>query len=568
MPPPRPNRVRRRRRPSGTVVISRDIVTLQAPARFAPSVETCPIRYSFIRERPGTEIHINIKDKNGNTIKRNNLSIGDLMYGPTDRSGIWEWDGKDENGHYVTPLQSPLSVQIRHKSGVALSKQVNIEIGEISLWAEGYNQNNRFLMNIPDDKKAVVATVYLKKTDGSYARTRVPIDVSFSFEDPNDFNTAKNNSFKYQNGPDKYLGGDNTSIHWAADPSWITNSDDGFKTKCKVAVNLNPGTNLAKAKVFFKPSSVGGNDFKLKATVYALDGTTVLKGVIGRVLTVWRSITFNKIYEMQGENHVSVNASSAIISPVFDPAFVMYSAGATTAIDAAHSIKYIGLWKNTATPQENWATLQRKQADEIPTATEITDAKYSGAEPASLVKRATARTAIIAKAQKWTDRIDSAFHNAMPKWISDAGIPSNALIAIQYYHPKYSTSGGDTATNEWKLGEVNTPAWLRVNAFAKSGGGYYYMNLDPDRGWVPGGEWGGLSHGNGIVSVPKGMAVATIKQVIRHEAGHATKSFFKRDDFGPSLDHSTSNAGIMYYTTAGGTTFTDREKKILRGIVP
>ena len=55
---------------------------------------------------------------------------------------------------------------------------------------------------------------------------------------------------------------------------------------------------------------------------------------------------------------------------------------------------------------------------------------------------------------------------------------------------------------------------------------------------------------------------------MRHEAGHATTSFFQREEFGPSLDHSVSQAGIMYYTTAGGTTFTYREKKILRRILP
>ena len=153
----------------------------------------------------------------------------------------------------------------------------------------------------------------------------------------------------------------------------------------------------------------------------------------------------------------------------------------------------------------------------------------------------------------------------MRKWISDVGLPSNSLVAIQYYHPKFSHAGGDYATSEWKLGGASVPAWLRVGAFQKSGGGHYYTNLDPDGLWV---NWGGLSHGSGRVSVAKGNSNATTKQVVRHEAGHATKSFFKRDVFGPSLDHSVSNAGIMYYTTSGGTTFTTREKKILRGIVP
>ena len=103
------------------------------------------------------------------------------------------------------------------------------------------------------------------------------------------------------------------------------------------------------------------------------------------------------------------------------------------------------------------------------------------------------------------------------------------------------------------------------HAGAKGGGGHYYTGKDPDGLWI---NWGGLSHGDGRVTVPMGNSAATVKQVVRHEAGHATKFAFQRDVFGPSLDHSASIAGIMYYSTEGGTTFTDREKKILRGIKP
>ena len=42
----------------------------------------------------------------------------------------------------------------------------------------------------------------------------------------------------------------------------------------------------------------------------------------------------------------------------------------------------------------------------------------------------------------------------------------------------------------------------------------------------------------------------------------------KMEDFGASLDHSVSNAGIVYFDTTGGDNFTDREKKVLRGVIP
>jgi len=567
------SRVRRRRRPRSTVVLSADTATLRLPAQFAPSIESCPIRYAFERERRGSRIEIIIKDKDGAELKRKNLTIRDLMHGGGNRAGTWNWDGKDSSGNYVTPLQSPLAVQIRHESGVAVTRNINITIGQITLWADAYSSNNRLMMNDPDHKATVFATVYLKKIDGSNTRTRIPIDVSFSFEDPNPVNTAKNQSFKYQTGPDKYLGkqGDNAALHWEADSSWTTTSSDAFKTKCKVSVETSPGTTLSKAKVFFKPSAVGGDSFKLKATVYAADGTTVLRSRTSVTLRAWRSVAFDDIYEMNGETAVSSNGTTAIISPVFNPAFVRYTAGApkplsaTAATASTLSVKYIGLWGGIATPQRSWVTLQRKTAAETPTADEIAKATYAGADAARLAQRATARTAINAKAQAWATRIDTRFHADMPQWVTDAGLPSHSLVSIKYYHPKYSHRGGDFQTNQWRLGGAGVPAWLRVGAFPRSGGGHYYTNLDPDGLWV---NWGGLSHGNGRVSVPKGNSSATTKQVVRHEAGHATKFSFKRDVFGPSLDHSASIAGIMYFTTAGGTTFTRREKKILRGIVP
>ena len=566
-------RVHRRKQVRGTVVVSGDAAYIQAPSRFAPSIETCSVRYSCERERRGSRIEIIIKDKDGAELKRRDLTLGDLMHGMGDRAGVWQWDGKDEAGNYVTPLQSPLSVQFRHASGVAVTRNVNIEVARIALWTDAYGHSNRLRMNDPDQKTTVFVTVYLKKTDGSNVRTRVPIDVSFSFEDPAPTNTAKNSSFKYQTGPDKYLGkqGDNAAIHWEADSSWTTVSSDAYKTKCKVSVDTNTGANLAKAKVFFKPSGVGGDNFKIKATIFASDGATVIRARRSVALTAWRSVAFNDIYEMNGETAVSTNGTTAIISPVFNPAFVRYTAGAPSPLSATAatattlSVKYIGLWGGTATPQRTWATLQNKTAAETPTADEITKANYAGTNAAALALRATARTAINTKAQTWATRIDTQFFADMPQWVTDSGIPSNSLVSIKYYHPKYSSRGGDFQTNEWKLGGASVPAWLRIDAFPRSGGGHYYTNKDPDGLWI---NWGGLSHGSGRVSVPKGNSSATTKQVVRHEAGHATKYSFKRDVFGPSLDHSASIAGIMYFTTAGGTTFTLREKKILRGIMP
>ena len=311
----------------------------------------------------------------------------------------------------------------------------------------------------------------------------------------------------------------------------------------------------------FLPSAVGADSFKIKATVFASDKTTVLKEKESALFTVWRNVEFNRIYEMQGETHVSTHATTGIIGPYFDSAFVKFSAGAANALANTYTVDYIGLWKNSGTHQESWATISAKTSAETPTAIELTDANYVGADPARVAKRNAAQAVITGKAQTWTSRIDTAFNAAMNQWLADAGIPHNSIVGIRKYHPKYSSSG-DTVTAEWNLYGAGTPAWLRVNAFFGN-----YTNRDPDQIWVPGGQWGGLSVGNGVFSVPNYVPGVIVK-VVCHEAGHATKSFFKRDDFGASLDHSVSNAGIMYFDTSGGNNFTDREKKVLRGVVP
>lgn len=530
------------------------------PPNFAPSAETCKIDFELTRKtgRAGKKVKLTIKDKDGTTVFT--TSTPELDGGD---KGSFSWDGKGSGGKFVGPQQSPFAIKAEmvYDATVEDDSTVKVEVKEIAIAVTA--PDDKLMMNDPDLKVETIATVKIKKTDGTGVLTQVPVDVTFTFTDPAGDNTTKAGSWVYQ--APKALGkkADVDAVLFAAHPDSSSSSADAYKTQAKATTIVATGADLGKAKIHFKPSGVGGDDFKLKAAV--LDGAKVLASAESNTLTVWRSVTFDKIYEMNGETHISVNGATAIISPVFNPAFVKYEAGAPIAIDAVKSVKYIGLWTDAATPQQSWATVQARTPTETPTAAQIADAGYAGADAALVARRAAAQAAIIVMAQAWADRIDTSFNTAMNKWVADAGIPSSSLVAIKFYHPKYSNDGGDFQTNEWKLGGASTPAWLRVGAFSDGAGGHYYTALDPDGLWI---NWGGLSHGSGRVTAPKGNSAATVKQVVRHEAGHATKSFFKRDVFGPSLDHSASQAGIMYYTTDGGTTFTDREQKILRGITP
>lgn len=552
------------------------VTALNLPARFAPSVERVGTYEIDDKQASAASGYLELFRTMGNAlvevpIWRRELTDAERTNGHHELN----WDGKiggqsggtDFPGDWLSVEFSPYKLRLTLPGGSPEKQEATfkVEVAEVGLTVAD-SAEKRLMMNDPEHRFELVALVKLKKIDGSGVITQVPVGVTFRFTDPGASNTAKVDSFQHVKAPDKYLGkkSDAVAVHFAAHAASASTSSDGYRTQCRAAAVGAVGADQGKAKTWFKPSGVGGDNFTLKASVLHSNGNT-LATKEGEALTVWRFVTFDRIYEMQGETHVSVNGSTATIAPVFEPAFVRYQAGAPTAINASQSVKYIGLWTDAATPQQSWTAVQAKIAAETPTADEIRNAKYAGADAALINRLTAARAAIIAKAQAWADRIDSAFDTSMNKWISDAAIPENALVAIKYYHPKYSMGGGDHATLEWKFGEATTPAWLRIAAFSDGAGGHFYTGLDPDTYWT---NWGGLSHGSGRVTAPTGNPAAIVKQVVRHEAGHATESFFKRDVFGASLDHSVSNAGIMYYATSGGTTFTDREKKILRGIKP
>ena len=458
----------------------------------------------------------------------------------------------------LNPPNSPYRITLEvGNADDYISKQVNVAVRTISIWLE---ESPEIYMNDPNRRILTIATVFLRKSDGGQALTEVPIEVNWNcIHGAN--NTQSTNSYQVPMGNRLGKFGNAAAVYWQRHPDSAFN---GTGLMCNTATAIS-GSNKGKAKVYFLPSGVGGDTYTLRTSIMASDGTTVIKETTSSNLTIWRSINFDSIYEMHGLNHVSRNTASNNVSSAFNPAFVRFTVGTPHSITTSKSVKYIGLWVDTHTPQDDWNTIQKKLPSEKPTATEVNYAKYNGNDPTLLAKRIIARNAIIQKAQRWVDRIDSAFSIARQKWISDAGIPNDSLLAIQYYHPKYSRAGGDWATNEWNLGGASTPTWLRVTTYSGN-----YTNKDPDASWArtSTGSFVGLSMGNGIITLTPGRSDPNLQQTIIHEAGHATKSFFKRDNFGSSLDHTASNLGLMYYLTNGVMNFITREKKILRGIIP
>jgi hypothetical protein len=511
--------------------------------QFAPGVENLDIKYA-IKGLEGKAVTLKITSDQypDQVLFERPLTEDEKKSGEKTIT----WDGKAGkgplSGKHAGPIHSPYKVSLDAGAPARDEKPFKIEIAKIEITHTF--PDKRLIMNDPEAKAAIVATVQLKKKDGSAAVTPVAMDVTFTFEDPAPANTAQASSFKYKTGPDKFLGkaGDAGAIHWEAHPDSAAASDDGFKTKCRAAVITAAGANQGKAKIMFKPSGVGGDSFKIKAAVLGADGSTELAKGETDTLEVWRRINFNSAYQVAGQTVIATQGTEAKMAGYYTAAtFVEYKLGAIHAVAAKYSIKYIGLWDHAADAQKDWNVWKRKTAAETPT----NDEKTKANGPAG-PDRTAARAAVTAKAQAWGDRIYNAMIDGLNNWASDAGIPTGSVIAVNSAHPKYSAnSGADATTTEW-----TDFAWLQINIEGTA--------VRPDRRWV---ESEGFDYA-GRAYIMSGLSAARAQVVIAHEAGHNSKNHFKRADFG-SGDHSAA-AGLMD-TTGSVSSFTAAEIKILRG---
>jgi hypothetical protein len=246
-------------------------------------------------------------------------------------------------------------------------------------------------------------------------------------------------------------------------------------------------------------------------------------------------------FEMTGQNHISTHGKTAKMAAYYVAGtFVKYRLGAVTTLPASVSVRYIGLWNHATLSMRNWATSSAKTPAETPTATETTDANGPAGPP-----QVAARAAIQVKANAWRTRLIGDYNHGMNNWATDAGVPVNSMVAIEFEHPKYTAGAPDSVTAEW-----TAFPWLRITVEGRS--------IHPDALWIPG---QGVAFGNRAYVI-SGMSAARTEVAIAHEAGHETKNQFKRKDFGVG-DHNGA-AGLMD-PTGSVSNFTPTETNILRG---
>lgn len=526
--------------------------TLQAPSHFAPGTENCTITYEFRRGRTlqGQPVSLTIKDKDDATVHHSGL----LGLG-ADRRDTFEWDGRDDAGDYVKPQKSPFTATLRVGDAITRTAEVRVEIHSINLWTR--TTNRRIDMSNPSQTLDTAVTVNIRRTNGSRARAQSEMEVTFSFE-AGGSNTSAADSFEYNSGSSLRLGkgGVADAVFWEAQSRCTAASDNHFRQTCRVQM-LTTGSDKGKAFVKFKPSGVGGDTYRLSATVFWEDGTTVMHRERGPELTVWRKIHFSAIYSMQGETFIDTATTEAEIDPAYETdAYVMYSRGSVTRLSAALSPRYIGLyvsggddkdWPDDLSPE----SLESSDYQMRPTADELSQYAYTGADAARVAQKNAAKTAIERKAALWFDAIVREYRRSCDAWFNDAGVPSsqNVLLAVKYYHPKLSGQA-EGRTNFW-------PAGIQIN-LANPGSGLTTMG-DPDGLWR---NVQGFNRGQISVIFKNYGTAARLQIVCRHEIGHGTKSAFERERFGTG-DHSGSGLMTPY---GASNTFSNDDIELLRGL--
>ncbi len=537
-------------------------------ANFAPSVERLTIKYSILPEgfsvdRAWLEISRSASKEtlifSDATIARSGTEVDYVQ------DGAAGWDGKGSDGKWVSPLESGYFIQVKvsmedGRGTTADASDTAVEIHSLTFNKpeDAKPEELRVIMNDPNHAEEIAVTVKVKEKGGGGVVTEVPIDVDYSFSDPGEANTPQGDSYEYATG--KFLGkaGDAGATYWADHLKSASESDDHYKLTCRATTIVAKGEDQGKAYINFKPSGVGGDDFQLEASVKHEDGT-VLKAARSGVLTVWRRVLYDNVYEMEGEDHVSTIAKKTFIQPFFNDAFVQVEFGPVKRIPAEKSVKFIGLWKNDGDHQQSWDEIKQRQDAEIPSEEEENAPEDPDPEdPASVA----AHNGIKRKAQAWVTRIDDARRASWTAW-RDTEIGKDALVGIKYYHPKYSQADG-----EWFTG-LTWPHWVRVTTFHGQ-----YPNRVPDSLWtkVDNTVFLGLEMGNGVATISKETPALRVRRTIAHEVAHSTrpgqvdnaalKNRFHRASFG--VDDHSPEGGLMN-SESNHQIFSDRELDILRG---
>jgi len=296
------------------------------PLRFAPSVETVTVDYRITDAgNLATSARIEVLDQAGTVV----AYVTGIPFAAGDRTATW--DGRINQGaragQWIGPTDAPLRLRVQVDPGGAnAANSAYASVGVVVASVQVTYTPAAAATSLRIYKPAVgaahtdqelLATVRLRKSDGTAVVTAVPIRVDWSFH------AEAANAAKAKGGKD------NTDAHFTAAPLHPANGG--------LLIDANTITNgTGESRIIFRASVTSGDMFTVRASVLRAPGGAALGHGDSARLEVWKRLHYTSLYRMQtgADSGVDVDTLCVVanVQPAYTPAFTEYDKGAANPI--------------------------------------------------------------------------------------------------------------------------------------------------------------------------------------------------------------------------------------------
>jgi len=594
------------------------VAITRAPARFAPSVESCEVQYRITGT--ATAAQLEVRDRGGTLLAR----IAGIPF--ATGANTYTWDGRTNQGtaRFATPHDSALALKVvTTPAAESAPRAVAIEVHSIEV-ADGRTGDNPERMLRPesgsdrDPRVELTATVKLKRSNNTGVVTQVAIGVDWVYE------------ADAANCPRNKGGKDDTSRHFEAVSGFAMTGGNSYAA--------NPTNTSGQSRVKFVASEVAGDKFRLVARVLQTPGTrtsAVLATQRGRTYEVWRQFTYSNFFQIPSGVSLATISTEANVQTVFTPAFTKFNRGAGAVRDvtnasltgeylaplaapraselpAASRLKFTsdgedtrtvtvrGKVRSTNAGGEVTGTSDDSETITLRGTTPATGTKYfqkldrvtvSASNPARALNMEPAdgphagnadhvmnitmflgrgtsvpldlvfedESAVQTKAQAWVDRNWRGINSAVDS-LRSATSSGYCMVGGRYLHPKHAS--GRTTRTTFYAGYSN----ITITAVSTDSSGTL-LTAHPDAPW-PVAFLGWASRN--LIIILQGGASGQAQDVVRHEVAHASDHhpFGTGSGSSGASDHCAQTRCLMAQIEGRGqlcTTGTDHSRKRMMG---
>ena len=435
--------------------------------QFAPSVERLNITYQItpvgtIAPFARLEIFKKGDDKNPIFVDNNIPKTGTVQYSQngTDPG----WDGRDSNGNFIGAKGSPYTVKIsiddnaNFTNNKKATKEFKVEmIVEASMppappepgrtpepgtHKKKYNVIKAWNPNqaVTELDTPITLKISYKNKSGTPVAILAPYKVDWSYIDPDDTSSDRdvddtpngddgNDNAPIANGGKSPRNG-GTSIMWKAVTGFgfLINSQGQTATS---DLSIVPGSNQGSTQIKFSSSAIGGDNYKLIATVKDGAGQAVGDPIEFEKWSVRKSLDFSAAFKMAGGADPEDYVTRDKVKGAFE-------GDGYTDYKLLNAVQPFPSPSPAPSPSNWFVPLLVPNQQETPTAQELAD--YAGtAEPA----KTNAKNAITAKAQAWLSRNVLQITQTEDATVNALSPTGATVIGAKPRHPKYDGVKGD-----------------------------------------------------------------------------------------------------------------------------